>query len=104
MAKCPKIALVTGHEFGIAALLGLICSKEYEEKKFSVDLIVAPSADKAKDIVGYSNPLTIASQIGASTLVATDSKLEKHRTLIADHQIDCLLVIGWSYLIAKNVR
>ena len=104
MAKCPKIALVTGHEFGIAALLGLICSKEYEEKKFSVDLIVAPSADKTKDIVGYSNPLTIASQIGASTLIATDSKLEKHRTLIADHQIDCLLVIGWSYLIAKNVR
>jgi similar to A1S7U5_SHEAM methionyl-tRNA formyltransferase len=105
VTKSPvKIAYVTGHEFGVRALEGILESPERARGLIDIRILFGlPSYLKSKT-VGYRSLEQVAHRHNINYIEANDLRLKSYVPLIKFYQIDVMAVIGWSYLIPKIVR
>lgn len=99
-----NIAFVTGHQFGVQALKGMRDSSQFQSGEIDVPLIIGLPHQFQRRTVGFESIETLADQWKLSYVEAVDPSLQRHAAAIAEHEIDILLVVGWSYLVPYAVR
>lgn len=104
MSKAIRIAYVTGHEFGIDALEGMMSSSAFLRGDISFPLIIGLPRDMRKSTVGYSDVREYAERLNSNFIEARDFTLTEYVPDICNLEIDSLMVIGWSYLVSDIAR
>ena len=99
-----NIAFVTGHQFGVQALKGMHDSNQSQSGELKIPLIIGLPRKFQRRTVGFESIDALADRWNTSYVEAIDPSLQQHATAIAEHEIDILLVVGWSYLIPHTVR
>jgi methionyl-tRNA formyltransferase len=98
-----RICFVTGHEFGRAALLGLLESPAAKSGDLAVVRLISLAREKASRTVGFLDLGPCADAYGLDHCVVPTSKNEAFAGLVAEARPDFLLIIGWSELVAPAV-
>jgi methionyl-tRNA formyltransferase len=93
---------VTGHQFGVAALRGLIKASSCVAPSLSIPLVVTLPVRHRKDVVGFDD-VSLARQHGIESVPASDERLASDRSLIEAFSPHFLIIVGWSRLITGEV-
>lgn len=103
--QLTRIGFVTGHRFGIQALQGILSSDEYLGGRITIPLAIGLSPDLKGNTVGYERLIDWTSHLADCTSIETrDGRLTSHLELLQKSRLDYLLIIGWSRLVAAEVR
>lgn len=98
-----RIAFVTGHEFGVRALQGILSSAAWHSGTISLPIVVGLGTERASRTVGYASPESLARAVGATAITTGDGSLRGLTPMLDAAAIDYLLVIGWSRLVPSEV-
>ncbi|MFJ9122429.1 formyltransferase family protein [Streptomyces sp. NPDC102394] len=98
-----KLVFVTGHEFGVRALEGILASSSYLAGELKVLLTIGLDRSLSGRTVGYRSPERLAVDNGIRHVDTVDGTLRSTAGLIASLSPDFLAVIGWSRLVDAEV-
>lgn len=99
----PRIAFISGHTFGAAALNGILSSASYRNNKIIISFVLGLHPKHALQTVGYYDLGEIAFKNDFE--FAHFSKIKNNYVLeyIKERPFDYLLVIGLSQIIPKEI-
>lgn len=98
-----RLVLVTGHAFGCQAFEGIFSSGAFLAGRVEVALMIGLADTRAQATVGYRSPGGLAAEQGVRYLSTSDGRLSSLAGAIGAARPDYLLVIGWSYLIGRDI-
>jgi methionyl-tRNA formyltransferase len=98
-----KLVFVTGHEFGVRALEGILASPPYLRGELEVPLTVGLDEKFSKRTVGYRSPREVAADNEIFHVDTVDGTLCSSIEIIESVAPDFLAVIGWSRLVDPSV-
>ncbi|WP_282083464.1 formyltransferase family protein [Streptomyces tendae] len=98
-----RMVFVTGHEFGLRALEGIVASSPYLAGELEVSLTIGLDASLSHRTVGYRSPGLLARENGIAHIDTVDGSLRATADRIRADQPDYLAVIGWSRLVEPRV-
>lgn len=98
-----KVVFVTGHQFGVSALEGMLSSSPYLDGEIEINLVIGLDSGMASGTVGYESPAPLASQNGIHCMDTVDGTLVSLKAEIGKADPDYLIVVGWSRLVDSQV-
>ncbi|MFJ8841815.1 formyltransferase family protein [Streptomyces cyaneofuscatus] len=98
-----NIVFVTGHEFGIRALEGMLSSRPFIDGRLRFPLVIGLDSSHAAKTVGYADAGCLAREYGMDYVSTRDGSLRSSAEIIGQVSPDYLVVIGWSWLVAPEI-
>jgi methionyl-tRNA formyltransferase len=98
-----RLVLITGHTFGARAFEGVFASSAFLDGKITVSLLIGLDDSRAAATVGYQPLSRLAAEQGVPYIGTRDGRLSSLADRISAGGPDYLLVIGWSYLVGKDI-
>lgn len=97
----PKVVLITAHQFGIAALNGLLSSDSYKKGEIDIAGLITLDQSRKDSTVGYVDSTIFDDQIKSYSVNYGENETIKN--ILVEVKPDFLLVIGWSRLIPAEL-
>lgn len=98
----PRVVVVTGHEFGAAALRGLVASQAYQQGDFEIPLVVTLAQTRREQTVGFFDG-QLPQGRDVQTISTANGRLTDMGHELRAARPTFLLVVGWSYLVPDEV-
>lgn len=97
------IAFVSGHQFGLRALMGILESDEYSRGQLELSLLLSLDSAKESTTVGFHDFSGVAAQYKISHKLITSVKHDTTGEMIRKANPDFLLAIGLSELVPSAI-
>jgi methionyl-tRNA formyltransferase len=97
-----RCVFVTGHEFGMAALAGMLASAACQNGDLALPLLVTLDEAQEANTVGYAGNRPLPAFTG-ETVTTADGRLRQVADAIADVTPDFICVVGWSFLVPVEI-
>lgn len=98
-----RCVVVTGHEFGLAALRGLLRAADQSGGELEVPLVLTLDERHRDDTVGYSSLGVDLTSRNTEVRVASDRRLERDVSHLRRLDPNFILVVGWSRLVGPTL-